>query len=176
MRIDKPPGSFGTGWVRSWLWMIQSCDVDLVGLDVLDLAVEGFSTEDSEPVGGFVGGVHVLFVLPQRHSEQLVVLFIGQEQVARVPFLHPQGGDEVLFYLMVSLSEALGTNVEPGYPGEHGSTAFLLEGLTIPLCRTLWPDIGVSCQVWQVASLEVVVIGARVDRRSYSGEAIHSGL
>jgi hypothetical protein len=82
----------------------------------------------------------------------------------------------VLFYLMVSLSEALGTNVEPGYPGEHGSTAFLLEGLTIPLCRTLWTDVGVSCQVGKVASLEVVVIGARVERRSYSGEAIHSGL
>jgi hypothetical protein len=36
----------------------------------------------------------------------------------------------------MSLLEALGSNVEPGYPGEHGSTAFLLEGWTIPLCRT----------------------------------------
>jgi energy-converting hydrogenase B subunit Q len=44
----------------------------------------------------------------------------------------------VLFYLMVSLLEALGSNVEPGYPGEHGSTAFVLEGWTIPLCRTFW--------------------------------------
>ena len=176
MRIDKPPGSFVAGWRRSWLWMIQSCDVDLVGLDVLDLAVEGLSTEDSKPVGGLVGGVHVLLVIPQRHSEQLVVLFISQEQVARVTFLHPQGRDEVLFYLMVSLSEALGTNVEPGYPGEHGSTAFLLEGLPIPLCRTLWTDVDVSCQIGKVASLEVVMIGARVERRSYSGEAIHSGL
>jgi hypothetical protein len=89
MRIDTPPGSFVAGWVRSRLWMIQSCAVDVVGLNVFDLAVEGFGIEDSEPVGGLVGGVHVLLVLPQRHGEHLVVLFIGQEQAARVTFLHP---------------------------------------------------------------------------------------
>src|SRR5215208_2299693 len=76
------------GWVRSRLLMIQSCAVDFVGLDVFDLAVEGFSTEDSKPVGGLVVGVHVLLILPQRHSEHLVVLFIGKEQAARVTFLH----------------------------------------------------------------------------------------
>src|SRR5215210_2569389 len=128
LRIGTPSGSFVACWVRSRLWRSQSCAVDLVGLDVFDLAVEGFSTEDSKPVRGLVGGVHVLLVLPQRHSEHLVVLFIGQEQAARVTFLHPQGRDEVLFYLMVSLLEALGVNVESGYPGEHRSTAFLLEG------------------------------------------------
>jgi hypothetical protein len=46
---------------------------------------------------------------------------------------------------MVSLLEALGANVEPGYPGEHSSTAFLLEGWTIPLCRTFWMYVGNSC-------------------------------
>src|SRR5215217_340379 len=147
LRIETPRRSFVAGWVRSRLWMVQSCAVDLVGLNVFDLAVEGVSTEDSKPVGGLVGGVHVMLVFPQRHSEHLVVLFIGQEQAARVTFLHPQGRDEVLFNLMVSLLEALGANVEPGYPGEHGSTAFLLEGWTIPLCRTFWTDVGVNCQV-----------------------------
>jgi hypothetical protein len=48
---------------------------------------------------------------------------------------------------MVSLLEALGANGEPGYPGEHGSTAFLLEGWTIPLCRTFWTYVGYGCQV-----------------------------
>jgi hypothetical protein len=54
---------------------------------------------------------------------------------------------------MVSLSEALGANIEPGYPGEHGSTALLLEGWTILLCRTFWTDVGVSRRVRKVASL-----------------------
>jgi len=53
---------------------------------------------------------------------------------------------------MVSLLEAIGANVEPGYPGEHGSTAFLLEAWTIPLCRTFWTDVGVSCQAIGVSS------------------------
>jgi hypothetical protein len=38
--------------------------------------------------------------------------------------LHPERRDEVFFDLTVSLLEALGANVELGYPGEHGSTAF----------------------------------------------------
>jgi hypothetical protein len=59
----------------------------------------------------------------------------------------------VLFNLMVSLLEALGANVEPGYSGEHGSTAFLLEGWTIPLWRTFWTDVGVRCQDEKVARL-----------------------
>jgi hypothetical protein len=62
--------------------MIQSCAVDLVGLDVFDLAIEGFGTEEAKAVGSLVGGVHLLLVLSQRHSEHLVILFIGQEQAA----------------------------------------------------------------------------------------------
>ena len=45
--------------------MIQSCAVDLVGLNVFDRPFEGFSTEDSKPVGGLISGVHLLLVLPQ---------------------------------------------------------------------------------------------------------------
>ena len=124
MSVDIPPGTFVAGCVRSRLWMIQSRPVHLVGLDVFDLAVEGFGTEDPEPVRGLIGGVHVLLVLPQRHGEHLVIFFVGQEQATRVAFLHPQGRDEMLFYLMVSSFEGLGANVELGYPCEHGSTAF----------------------------------------------------
>src|SRR5215210_400481 len=172
LRIDTPPGLFVAGWVRSRLWMIQSCAVDFVGLDVFDLAVEGFGTEDSKPVGGLVGGVHVLLVLPHRHSEHLVVLFVGQEQATRVTFLHPQGRDEVLFYLMVSVLEALGANVEPGYPGEHGSTTFLLEGWTITLCRTFRTFVGDGGQVRKRRQAIGVSSGSRVSFEPSRGDIL----
>ena len=104
--------------------MIQSCAVDLVGLNVFDRPFEGFSTEDSKPVGGLISGVHLLLVLPQAHREHLALLWVGEEQASTETRLHPERRDEVFFDLTVSLLEALGANVELGYPGENGSTAF----------------------------------------------------
>ncbi len=41
------------------MWMIQSCDVDFVGLDVCDRSFCGLSTEETKLVGGLVGNVHI---------------------------------------------------------------------------------------------------------------------
>jgi len=54
--------------------MIQSCDVDLVGLDVCEGSLGGFGTEETKPVGGPGGGVHILLALPQAHREHLALL------------------------------------------------------------------------------------------------------
>jgi hypothetical protein len=39
--------------------MIQSRNVALVGLDVFDRPLGGLSTEETKPVGGLGGGVHI---------------------------------------------------------------------------------------------------------------------
>jgi hypothetical protein len=52
------------------------------------------------------------------------LLWVGEEQASTETRLHPERRDEMFFDLMVSLLEALEANVELGYPGEHGSTAF----------------------------------------------------
>jgi hypothetical protein len=51
--------------------MIQSRNVDFVGLDVFDRPL---GTEVTKPVGGLVGCVHLLIARPQTHREHLALL------------------------------------------------------------------------------------------------------
>jgi hypothetical protein len=56
------------------LGLIQSCEVDLVGLDVRDRPLGGLGTEESKPPRRLVGGVHILLALPEAHREHLALL------------------------------------------------------------------------------------------------------
>ena len=123
--------------------MIQSCNVDLVGLDVYDRAFDGFSTKDSKPVRSLVGSVHLLLVLPQAHHEHLAAIRVGEETDAAVTNLHPERREDVLFDLTVPLFEALRAYFQLGYPREHGTTAFLARGMDTPNYVALsWMYVG----------------------------------
>src|SRR5918993_741058 len=104
--------------------MIQPRDVDLVSLYVFDRTFCGFGTEDSKPVRGLVGGVHLLLALPQSHHEHLALLWVGEEQAATETRLHPERREEVLFDLTLLLLEALRVYGVLAYPREHNTTAF----------------------------------------------------
>jgi hypothetical protein len=68
--------------------MIQSCDEDLVGLDVCDRSFCSLSTEVTKPVGGLVCGVHILLARPQAHRELTDNLEVGYLMARR----RPRGG------------------------------------------------------------------------------------
>jgi hypothetical protein len=111
---------------------IQYCDVDLRGLDVCDLPLGGFGTEETKPVGGFIGGVHLLLALPQAHREHLTLQYVGEEQSAAVTFLHLDRRDDVLYDRPLPLLYAIGAYVEVAYPREH-ITTFLARGMEDPI-------------------------------------------
>ena len=102
--------------------MIQSRNVDFVGLDVFDRPL---GTEVTKPVGGLVGGVHLLIARPQAHREHLALLCVGEEQGAIVSLLHLKRRYDVLCDRLVLLLYAFGEYVEAAYPREHNTTAFL---------------------------------------------------
>jgi hypothetical protein len=105
--------------------MIQSRNVDLVGLYVFDRPLGGFGPEETKPVGGLVGGVHLLIARPQAHREHLALLWVGEEQGAIVSLLHLKRRYDVLYDRPVPLLYAFGAYVEVDYPREHNTTAFL---------------------------------------------------
>jgi hypothetical protein len=129
--------------------MIQVCDVDLRGLDVCDLPLDGFGTEETKPVGGFIGGVHLLLALPQPHREHLTLQYVGEEHSAAVTFLHLDRRDDVLYDRPVPLLYAIGAYVEVACPREHIITAFLARGMEDPFMsyfpRCMQPDLA-PCQ------------------------------
>jgi hypothetical protein len=113
--------------------MIQSCDKDFVGLDVRDRPLGGLSTEETKPLGGLIGGVHILLALPQAHREHLALLWVSEQQTATVTFLHLDRWHDVLYDRPVPLLYALGAYVEVAYPREHNTTAFLARGMYTPI-------------------------------------------
>ena len=112
--------------------MIQSCIVDLVGLDVCNRPLGGLGTEETKPVGGLVGGVHLLLALPQAYREHLALLRVGEEKGSTVTFLHLNCRQDVLYDRPVPLVYAFGVYVEVAYPRVHNTTAFLARGIDTP--------------------------------------------